>query len=185
MPFRLLADVHGFVLLGVLCVHVASNRLLVQGLVARARVLLLRRCVDLLRLRGSGFTAHQEVSHHVVLRRLAHARTVPVSLLARRVDVLLRRRHLNCVLFGQHLVVVLATRLQTRGVHPVSSVVALGPRARTGRRFAVSRFGDRLLGTGTIFDQLLHQLAVVVVAEVLVLSLSAGLSGRLLRNCLL
>lgn len=99
--------------------------------------------------------------------------------------MLLRRRHLNCVLFGQHLVVVLATRLQTRGVHPVGSVVALGPRARTGRRFAVSRFGDRLLGTGTIFDQLLHQLAVVVVAEVLVLSLSAGLSGRLLRNCLL
>lgn len=164
MPFRLLADVHGFVLLGVLRVHMASNCLLVQGLVARTRVLLLCSCVDLLRLRGSGFTAHQKVSHHVVLRRLAHARTIPVSLLARRVNVLLRRRHLNCILFGQHLVVILAARLQARGVHAVGSVVALGPRARAGRRFAISRLGDRLLGSGTIFDQLLHQLAVVVVA---------------------
>lgn len=111
VSFRLFADVHGFVLLRVLRVHVASNRLLVQGLVTRTRVFLLRGCVDLLGLLHSGFTAHQKVCHHVVLRRLTHARTVPMSLLARRVDGLLRRRHLNSILFGQHLIVILATRL--------------------------------------------------------------------------
>lgn len=198
----LLADVHRFSLLRVLRVHVSSNRfvmLMAEAHIPRARVLLLRSCVDLLRLLGSRFTGHQKVGQHVVvLRRLAHTRTVPVSLLTRRMvrpdNLLLSWRHLHRILLREHLVIVLATTLHPRRISTTvrSSVVALGSGAGAGRRLAIGRFVYGLFTAARgVFDQLLHQLAVVVVAgEVLLLGLGAGLPGRLfglglLGHCLL